>query len=69
MLVLALAAYAPAAALAAEPLPPALLLAERYHDGIDVSRYWVSEKLDGVRTVWDGKSLRFRSGNPVPAPQ
>ncbi len=69
VLVLALAACAPAPALAAEPLPPSLLLAERYHDRIDVSRYWVSEKLDGVRAVWDGKSLRFRSGNPVPAPQ
>ena len=48
---------------------PTFLLAERYHEGIDVSRYWVSEKLDGVRAIWDGKTLRFRSGNPVPAPQ
>jgi DNA ligase-1 len=46
-----------------------LLLAERYRDDVDVSRYWVSEKLDGVRANWDGKNLRFRSGNPVPAPQ
>ena len=56
-------------AVAAEPIPPALLLAERYRGDIDVSRYWVSEKLDGVRASWDGKGLRFRSGNPVPAPQ
>ena len=49
--------------------PPPLLLAERYRDGIDVSNYWISEKLDGVRAVWDGRVLRFRSGNPVPAPQ
>ena len=56
-------------AVAAEPIPPALLLAERYRGDIDVSRYWVSEKLDGVRASWDGKALRFRSGNPVPAPQ
>jgi DNA ligase-1 len=48
---------------------PTFLLAERYHGDIDVSRYWVSEKLDGVRAVWDGKALRFRSGNPVPAPR
>ena len=53
----------------AEPLPPPLLLADRYRDGIDVSTYWISEKLDGVRAVWDGRVLRFRSGNPVPAPQ
>jgi DNA ligase-1 len=45
-----------------------LLLAERYAGGIDVSQYWVSEKLDGVRAHWDGRQLRFRSGNPVPAP-
>ena len=47
---------------------PPLLLAERYQGGIDVSHYWVSEKLDGVRTYWDGKQLRFRSGNVIQAP-
>lgn len=47
---------------------PSLLLAERYREGIDVAQYWVSEKLDGVRARWDGRQLRFRSGNPVPAP-
>lgn len=55
--------------LAADTTPPDLLLAERYRGDIDVARYWVSEKLDGARAVWDGKSLRFRSGNRVPAPQ
>ena len=66
-LVLAVVASAPAPA--AVSSAPTLLLAERYHGDIDVSRYWVSEKLDGVRAIWDGKALRFRSGNPVPAPQ
>ncbi|MDP3031565.1 MAG: DNA ligase, partial [Rhodocyclaceae bacterium] len=47
---------------------PALLLAERYQGGIDVSQYWVSEKLDGVRAYWDGRQLRFRSGNVILAP-
>jgi DNA ligase-1 len=28
----------------------------------------VSEKLDGVRALWDGSGLRFRSGRTVPAP-
>jgi DNA ligase-1 len=56
-------------AFAAAPPAPTLLLAERYHGNIDVSRYWVSEKLDGVRASWDGKTLQFRSGNPVPAPK
>ncbi len=49
--------------------PPALLLAERYRGDVDVSRYWVSEKLDGVRARWDGERLQFRSGHPVPAPR
>ncbi len=46
-----------------------MLLAERYDGKIDVRRYWISEKLDGVRAIWDGRTLRFRSGNVVPAPQ
>ena len=45
-----------------------LLLAERYAGNVDVSQYWVSEKLDGVRAHWDGRQLRFRSGNVVNAP-
>ncbi len=64
-----LAVAASTLALATVSPAPTLLLAERYHGDIDVSRYWVSEKLDGVRAVWDGKALRFRSGNPVPAPR
>lgn len=46
-----------------------ILLANVYRDGIDVSRYLVSEKFDGVRAIWDGKQLRFRSGNLVHAPE
>lgn len=56
-------------ALAGEsPAPPPLLLAEVLRDDVDVTRYWVSEKLDGVRALWDGKVLRFRSGRQVNAP-
>ncbi|MCK9380277.1 MAG: DNA ligase [Sulfuritalea sp.] len=69
MLFALLALAASTLTLAVEPLTPALILAERYRGDIDVSRYWVSEKLDGVRASWDGKNLRFRSGNPVPAPK
>ena len=54
------------------PLPvraePALLLAEVYRNGIDPADYLVSEKLDGVRAIWDGQTLRFRSGNALKAP-
>lgn len=47
---------------------PSLLLAGIYGAEIDPAGYWVSEKYDGVRAVWDGRELRFRSGRPVPAP-
>ncbi len=47
---------------------PALLLAHVASDDIDPALYLISEKLDGVRAYWDGKTLRFRSGNSVNAP-
>lgn len=34
----------------------------------DPGLYLVSEKLDGVRALWDGSTLRFRSGRRLPAP-
>lgn len=63
---LACALLAPAPA---RPDPaPAMLLAGVYAPGVDVRQYWVSEKFDGVRAQWDGRSLRFRGGGTVPAP-
>jgi DNA ligase-1 len=50
------------------PAAPAMLLAKAYTHNLDVTRYWVSEKFDGVRAQWDGHSLRFRGGGKVPAP-
>ncbi|WP_310492771.1 DNA ligase [Dechloromonas sp.] len=47
---------------------PAILLANVYREQIDVSRYLASEKLDGVRAIWDGQALRFRSGKNINAP-
>lgn len=47
---------------------PAVLLAKDWSTGRDPSRYLVSEKLDGVRALWDGRTLRFRSGRVVAAP-
>ena len=35
---------------------------------IDPGPYLVSEKLDGVRALWDGQRLFFRSGLPISAP-
>ena len=44
------------------------LLAKTAAPGIDPTGYLVSEKLDGVRALWDGTTLRFRSGRAVAAP-
>ena len=49
--------------------PPAILLAEVYRNQVDVTKYLVSEKLDGVRAIWDGATLRFRSGRQVRVPE
>jgi DNA ligase 1 len=48
---------------------PKLLLANVLGEHIDVTKYLVSEKYDGARALWDGKTLRFRSGRTVAAPQ
>jgi DNA ligase-1 len=48
--------------------PPELTLAEVYSPGIDLSRYLVSEKLDGVRAYWDGRRLLTRGGRVIDAP-
>ncbi len=47
---------------------PGVLLAHNAPGGLDPAGYWVSEKLDGVRALWDGRTLRFRSGRTVAAP-
>ena len=47
---------------------PTLLLAEKYHEEIDLDAYWVSEKLDGVRAFWNGSRLISRGGNTFAAP-
>lgn len=52
-----------APAMALEPL-----LARNAPTGIDPKPYLVSEKLDGVRALWDGTTLKFRSGRTVAAP-
>ncbi len=48
--------------------PPALVRANVYRPGIDLSAYWLSEKYDGVRAFWDGHRLLTRSGLPIVAP-
>ena len=63
---LALAAVPALPALAADA--PALLLAQVYRPGLPLQDYWVSEKYDGVRGFWDGRTLRTRGGETVQAP-
>ena len=58
---------APAAG-AGQPEPPAAALAGVYREGVDLTRYWVSEKLDGVRARWDGEALYSRRGARFNAP-
>lgn len=55
-------------ALAAAKEPPPILLANVLPAEADPSRYMVSEKFDGVRAIWDGVELRFRSGRTIAAP-
>ncbi len=47
---------------------PSVMLPQVYEQGIDVTRYWVSEKLDGVRARWNGQQLISRGGQVFAAP-
>jgi DNA ligase-1 len=47
---------------------PDILLAKIFDATTNPADYWISEKYDGVRAIWDGHELRFRSGRRVPAP-
>lgn len=38
------------------------------YENQDVQGWVMSEKLDGVRGYWDGKTLLSRQGLPLPAP-
>ncbi|MDW6004059.1 DNA ligase [Vibrio mangrovi] len=48
-----------------------VMLANTYHPEQDIvfSHYRVSEKLDGIRGVWNGKQLMTRNGNHIYAPR
>ena len=67
-LLLLLCALSPALQ-ANTPSPPALMLARDLGTTpIDVPAYFVSEKLDGVRARWDGRTLWTRGGHRVATP-
>ena len=50
--------------------PPPLLLAHTWESDTDLTNWWLSEKLDGVRAYWSGDERRFlsRQGNVYHAP-
>lgn len=52
-----------------KPIPP-LMLAKPYQASadLDITKYWVSEKYDGVRAYWNGQHLLSRRGNVYRAP-
>jgi len=48
---------------------PKLFLLNNYDESKDVTSWYMSEKLDGVRAYWDGKHLISRNGNIFKAPR
>jgi DNA ligase 1 len=51
-----------------EEAGPPLLLAATWDNAADLSGWWLSEKLDGVRAYWDGRQFLSRLGNLFHAP-
>lgn len=51
-----------------KPAVPPLLVAETWDGEQNVSGWWLSEKLDGVRAYWTGKHFLSRQGNIYHAP-
>ena len=47
---------------------PPLLLANPWDNDQDLTGWWMSEKLDGVRAYWDGTTFQSRLGNRYHAP-
>ena len=45
-----------------------VMLGTAWQSRLHPADFLVSEKLDGVRALWDGHTLRFRSGRPIAAP-
>ncbi len=52
----------------AKPDVPPLLLAQVWKNDLDLTDWWMSEKLDGVRAWWDGRQFLSRQGNVYHAP-
>ncbi len=63
-----LAPAVPKATKEGEDTAPKLLLAHPWENDSDLTGWWMSEKLDGVRAWWDGKQFLSRLGNVYHAP-
>jgi DNA ligase-1 len=61
-------ATSPDGAGALAPSSSGAMLAKPWEASLNPADFLVSEKLDGVRALWDGQALRFRSGRPIAAP-
>ncbi|MEM9070372.1 MAG: DNA ligase, partial [Myxococcota bacterium] len=57
-----------AADAAKEAKKPPLLLAHKWENDVDLTGWWMSEKLDGVRAYWNGTTFLSRLGNEFHAP-
>ena len=54
-------------ALAKRPMQ-GVLLAEKWNEKANMTGWWISEKLDGVRAYWNGTEFLSRNGNVFTAP-
>lgn len=45
------------------------MLASNYDCAQDITNWYMSEKLDGIRCIWDGKTMRSRNGNKFYPPE
>ncbi len=48
---------------------PELFLLNNYSQDLNVSSWYMSEKLDGIRAYWDGKKLTSRNGKVFSSPE
>jgi DNA ligase-1 len=62
------ASSTPSTAPAKKDTAPPVLLAHPWDQVVDLSGWWMSEKLDGVRAYWDGKQMLSRLGNTFVVP-
>lgn len=47
---------------------PIIQLATPYQLTHNIQKYWISEKLDGVRGYWNGKAMLTKNGNVISVP-